>query len=569
MAAAPRPCALTIRQGGERVDLKPTDEHTPNMTPNPYIVTYPFTSDAVAYVRELGITIPDLLKKRVYARARHRGMERVIHAIKSRYLFSWDNVPGKDSEGLLAYLVKYHDIGWAEISEIRKIDGGKTICIFEDEHSVEITIDANRRKATLKISDEEIHDLRVEKKNDKIHIYEGGIEKNVDIDSQEKILEVLSYPIARMIVSCINDDHLIRRYALAEAKAVYESLKTEPSDILLTMGQEFGMHVDYSDKRFRIHFTDYIRYAHRMHDPKWKLVNRGLYRGWVSLFTREFTRLLQEAISDHIQHGLPLETPSEICDALSKYTHDVKESLESRRYEFEIEGPVHPDAFPPCSRHAIAMLQGGINLPHSARFAVTSFLLNIGMDVDGVVRMFGGSPDFDETRTRYQVEHIAGKEYTTPDCGTMKTYGNCFGADNLCMKVSHPLNYYRIEKERLFSWANVPGNDSERLLKYLKDDQSIDWTERAKICKSEDGRIIRIFEDKCSGWSLLADINTDNTIHIFNEENSAEIILDEKGIGAVLKISDGRTHHLKVKKEYGRLNIYKRAMVASGSRERS
>jgi DNA primase large subunit len=473
-------------------------------------------------------------------------MDRVIQAIKSRYLFSWDNVPGKDSERLLMYLVKYHDIGWAEISEIRKSDVGRTIRIFEDEHSVEITIDAKGRKATLKISDEEIHDLRVEKKNGKIHIYEGGIEKNVDTDIQVK-LEVLSYPIARMIVSCINDDHLIRRYALAEAKAVYESLKTEPSDILLTMGKEFEMHVDYSDKRFKIHFTDYIRYAHRMHDPKWKLVNGRLYRGWVSLSTHKFTRLLQEAVSDRIQHDLPLEVPSEICDALSKYINDVKESLESRRDEFEIEGPVHPDAFPPCSRHAIAMLQGGINLPHSARFAVTSFLLNIGMDVDGVVRMFGGSPDFDETRTRYQVEHIAGREYTTPDCGTMKTYGNCFGADNLCMKVSHPLNYYRIEKERVFRWDNVPGNDSERLLKYLKTDYDISWAEIAEIHKSDDGKTIRIVKD----------------------ENSAEIIINEKERGAILKIGDGITHHLKVKKEYGRLNIYKRAMAASGSRERS
>ncbi|MCK4458556.1 MAG: DNA primase large subunit PriL [Methanosarcinales archaeon] len=539
-----------------------------DMMPDPSHVTYPFTSGAAAYVRELGVDIPDLLQKRAYARARARGVERVIQAIKGRYLFSWDNVPGNDSERLLTYLMEYYSINWAEISEIRKLDGGKTIRIFEDEHSVEIVIDEKGEKATLKISDEEIHDLRVEKKNSKLHIYEGGIEKNVDTDIQAE-LEVLSYPIARMIVSCVNDNHLIRRYALAEAKAVYESLKTEPPDILITMGQEFGMHVAFSDKRFRIHFADYIRYAHRMHDPGWKLVNRGLYQGWVSLSMREFTRLLQEAISDRIQHNLPLDIPSEICDALSKYINEVKESLEARRDEFEIEGPVHPDAFPPCIRHAIAMLQGGINLPHSARFAVTSFLLNIGMDVDGVVRMFGGSPDFDETRTRYQVEHIAGREYTTPDCGTLKTYGNCFGADNLCMKVSHPLNYYRIEKERLFSWDNVPGNDSERLLKYLKDGQSIDWTERAKICKSEDGKVIRIFEDECSGWSLLADINADNTIHIFNEENSAEIMIDEMERGAILKISDGITHHLKVKKEYGRLNIYKRAMVASGSRERS
>jgi len=538
------------------------------MIPDSHLVTYPFTSGAAEYVRELGITIPDLLEKRVYARARHRGMERVIHAIKSGYLGSWDNIPGNDSERLLTYLVKYHNIGWAEISEISKSDDGKTIRIFEGEHSIEITINANEREATLTIDDDEIHDLRVEKRNGMIHIYEGGIVKNDEPGIQAK-LEVLSYPIARMIISCINDDYLIRRYALAEAKAVYESLKAEPSDILLSMGQEFGLHVDSSNKRFRIHFTDYIRYAHRMHDLKWKLVNRRLYRGWVPLSTHEFTRLLQEAISDHIQHDLPLETPFEICDALSKYINEVKESLESRKGEFEIEGPVHPDAFPPCSRHAIAMLQGGINLPHSARFAVTSFLLSIGMDVDGIIRMFGGSPDFDETRTRYQVEHIAGREYTTPDCGTMKTYGNCVGADNLCMKISHPLNYYRIEKERLFSWGNIPGNDSERLLKYLKDDQSIDWTERAKICKSKDGRTIRIYEDAWSGWSLLADVNADNTIHIFNEENSVEIIIDEHERGAILKISDDITHHLKVKKEYGKVNVYKRAMAASGSREHS
>jgi len=502
--------------------------------PDPSHVTYPFTSGAAAYVRELGIDIPDLLQKRAYARARARGMERVIQAIKGRYLFNWDNVPGNDSERLLTYLMEYHNIDGAEISEIHKLDGGKTIRISGDEHSVKIVIDERGGKATLEISNEEIHDLRVEQKNSKLLIYEGGIEKNVNTAIQAEF-EVLSYPIARMIVSCVNDKYLIRRYALAEAKAVYESLKTEPPDILITMGQEFRMHATFSDKRFRIHFADYIRYAHRMHDPGWKLVNRGLYRGWVSLSTREFTRLLQEAIGDRIQHNLPLEIPSEICNALSKYINDVKESLEARRDEFEIEGPVLPYAFPPCIRHAIAMLQGGINLPHSARFATTSFLLNIGMEVGGIVRMFGGSPDFDETRTRYQVEHIAGREYTTPDCNTMKTYGNCFSADNLCMKVPHPISYYRIEKERLFSWDNVPGNDSERLLKYLKADYNISWAEIAEIHKSDDGK----------------------TIHIVKEENSAEIMINEKARRAILKISDGITHNLKVKKENGRLSIYK------------
>ena len=323
------------------------------MIPDPRLATYPFTSDATAYVRDLEIPIPDLLEKRAYARARRRGMDRVIQAI------------------------------------------------------------------------------------------EGGIKSNTEIPSE---LELLSYPIARMIVSCIDDDYLIRRYALAEAKAVHDSLRTEPRDFLIATGQEFGMHPTPSDQRFEMYFAEYVRYANRMHDPIWKLVNRRLYHGSVLLSLREFRRLLQEAIRDHIQQDLPLGVPPEICDALSQHIADVRESLGARKTEFKIEGAVEPDAFPPCIAHAIGMLQAGANLPHSARFAATSFLLNIGMDVDGIIHIFGGSPDFDEARTRYQVEHISGSEYTAPGCDTMKTYGNCAGADGLCTRIKHPLNYYRIKK---------------------------------------------------------------------------------------------------------------------------
>ena len=337
------------------------------MMPDPSPVTYPFTSEAAAYVRELGVDIPDLLEKRVYDRARARGVERVIQAI------------------------------------------------------------------------------------------DGKIEKNTDTDMPVE-LEVLSYPVARMIVSCINDDYLIRRYALAEAKSAHEALIGEQPNILATMGQEFGMNIGITEQKYRLHFTDYVRYAHRMHDPGWKLVNRQLQHGWLSLSPREFTRLLQEAIRDRIQQDLPLDIPSEtgICDKLAGHIATVKMSLGARKTEFEIGGEVESGAFPPCITHSIAMLQGGVNLAHSARFATTAFLRNIGMSVDDIVSLFGGSPDFDETRTRYQVEHIAGQEYTAPGCDTMKTYGNCVDRDNLCKKVAHPLNYYRIKKRGKGSGGAIP-----------------------------------------------------------------------------------------------------------------
>ena len=86
----------------------------------------------------------------------------------------------------------------------------------------------------------------------------------------------------------------------------------------------------------------------------------------------------------------------------------------------------------------------------------------------------------------------------------------------------------------LFSWDNVPGDDSKRLLRSLRDDLDIGWVENVKIDKSGDGKNIRIFKG----------------------ENSVEIMLDENKEKATLKISDGRIHDLKVKIENGKLNLY-------------
>lgn len=36
-----------------------------------------------------------------------------------------------------------------------------------------------------------------------------------------------------------------------------------------------------------------------------------------------------------------------------------------------------------------------MNLAHSMRFAMTSFLLNVGMSVDEILNLFNISPDFD------------------------------------------------------------------------------------------------------------------------------------------------------------------------------
>jgi hypothetical protein len=85
-----------------------------------------------------------------------------------------------------------------------------------------------------------------------------------------------------------------------------------------------------------------------------------------------------------------------------------------------------------------------------------------------------------------------------------------------------------------FSWDNVPEDDTDKLISFLKDEFDIDWADDAEITKSDDGMTIRISAD----------------------EHLAEIIMDDKKKKAILKICDGKTHKLKVKEEDGKLNLY-------------
>ena len=101
----------------------------------------------------------DLKKAYIYA-----------HDLKKIYSFSGDKVPGEDSERLLRYLKDVLKIGWAKNAEISKSNDNKTICIFSDENSAEITFDEKKGKATINISDGRTLDLKVKNKHGKLNI---------------------------------------------------------------------------------------------------------------------------------------------------------------------------------------------------------------------------------------------------------------------------------------------------------------------------------------------------------------------------------------------------------------
>jgi DNA primase large subunit len=246
------------------------------------------------------------------------------------------------------------------------------------------------------------------------------------------------------MVSCLNDPILLRRYALAEAKLAFRRMQHEKEG-LVVLANDLGINPQ-GQGPWKIHFSEYIRAAHRMRSPKWKLTNRDLSEGYLTVTDVELSRLLEEAIREKVLNGLPVSVDERICQGLEEYLAPVKRDLEALAAKQKIDlGEVKEGAFPPCIKKMLSEVSKGINLAHSARFALVSFLLQINMTPDEVIALFATSPDFDQDRTRYQVEHIAGAtgtRYKPPACATMATYGNCPGEDDLCRRIRHPLSYY-------------------------------------------------------------------------------------------------------------------------------
>lgn len=270
----------------------------------------------------------------------------------------------------------------------------------------------------------------------------------------EGLMEVMSYPVARMMVSAIGDKFLVKRYALSEGVALNRRLQEEEGAMALQVARELGVEAVEVGGELRMHFADFLRFTSKMRSKEWKLVNTEVHNGKVMLTRTRFARVLQQALQDRIESELPLSLSSEMSAALEPNLPDIRARLDEKRKRYSMQGmgEVKADRFPPCMKRLLAMTQAGENLPHSGRFAITSFLHTIGLDSEEILKLFSTSPDFDASKSRYQIQHITGEvsgtEYTPPECSTMRSYGLCQDTDRTCGRVKHPLSYYRRRMSR-------------------------------------------------------------------------------------------------------------------------
>lgn len=269
------------------------------------------------------------------------------------------------------------------------------------------------------------------------------------------IMELLSYPIARMIAVCIDDNYFKRRYALAEAYHFYKSLINEPTSFIIKISKEFNMNVkqDENKNELGIYFTDYLRNAPTRY-KEWKIINRELKKGYIKISHKDLTRLIQEALRNRINEELDKRECSEtIYKTFSSDIKRIKNNVFTHRKKIEAApvGKLSVEKLPPCMKGILAAIQSGENVPHMGRFALVAFLNSLKLSTGDILKLFSSAPDYEEEKTRYQVEHITGSisstSYNPPGCEKMRTYGICpvDKIDDLCKKTKHPMSYYRLK----------------------------------------------------------------------------------------------------------------------------
>jgi DNA primase large subunit len=290
--------------------------------------------------------------------------------------------------------------------------------------------------------------------------------KEIVIDLFDRDSEILVYPLTLALAYGLRMRKEIERIAVAEQKRCEQLLIMEKHDQKLIEVAHEGLSWNLENinpnleeqSSFKIPIKEYLEIAPRIQAPNWKLVNRYCVEGNVYLTKREVARLISEGVKNKIlKKSMEDEIKRfELPSFFEPYVEEIIKlsNLKKQDYDEEMPAEMIEEAKPPCIVSIINDLASGKSLSHMARFTLTTFMINVGISTDDVLKLFSNVADFDEGKTRYQVEHIAGligskTRYTPPKCDVLRSFGICIENGANCGRIRHPLKYYQNKAREL------------------------------------------------------------------------------------------------------------------------
>ncbi len=316
---------------------------------------------------------------------------------------------------------------------------------------------------------------------DSIESKDGVAVVGGDIFTEEgRIIEAFSFYYARLVVFASEDERLISRWAQAEATRAEQVLTRDSENLEIiakTFISEIDKDVDLNQAKqslnttnsrklrqsqdgnlWKIGMADFIEICPKITGARWRLANAQISRGKITLYNEQqysssakLARLLRERIKHHIEQEALQKMQNidmELAMRLAEPVGMVRNLMASKASEaINLVGAEESD-WPPCMRKIIADLANGVNVNHFGRVFLASISAKLALPEESCIGFFRGAPDFSESTTTYQVNHVYNGEYTPASCGKLKVNHNCPvlpGDDRLCdiSWMDHPLKYIR------------------------------------------------------------------------------------------------------------------------------
>ena len=320
---------------------------------------------------------------------------------------------------------------------------------------------------------------------DSIQSKEGVEVVGGDLFTEEgRIIEAFSFYYARLVVCASEDERLIARWAQAEAARAEQILIKDSKNIELIartyisqlerkegkgsrqaamsigsgQGDMRALRQSQSGPVWNIGLSDFIEICPKITGARWRLPNCDVNQGWVTLFdeptygsSAKLARLLRERIKNGVEQDAlekMAEVTTDLAIRLAEPVGMVRNLMSNQASEaIALVGAAEED-WPPCMRKAVADLATGVNLNHFGRVFLASMSSVLALPKETCVNFFRGAPDFNESTTSYQVDHVYQHGYTPSGCGKLKVNHNCPvlpGDDRLCDQpwLDHPLKYIR------------------------------------------------------------------------------------------------------------------------------
>ena len=303
----------------------------------------------------------------------------------------------------------------------------------------------------------------------RVRLIESVVSKEIDVTTSVDIhtpygqmVECLSFLYAMVTVCASFDERLLARWAEGEAsRADHLWGRIEQIDSFQRLAETYLSDIRMGeDGHWEVPVIDFIEICPKISGSYWRLPNRPLHNGWVTLSPassensqERLSRLLKERI--RVQLIDECRQRMELMDEAfaGRMAEEVGRIVGLLQHQASTEvsfTSTDEGDWPPCMQEITTQLAQSVNVNHVGRVFLASMSRVIGLTVDEAQAFFVNAPDYSADTTRYQLTHVFENEYTPAGCPKLQINACCPVSrgdvkSNLCNKewMDHPLKYLR------------------------------------------------------------------------------------------------------------------------------